>query len=158
MSESTHLAYCRLIEAMQQEILRLGFLTMYWLYDPSRLFGGLLMPKWRFNVSKCLWLGFHVMLVVICLPMQETQEAWVWCLGREDPLEEGMAIHSTILVWRIPWTEKTTVHRIAKSWTRLKQLCTPAQVSLIRVSQVALVVKNPPANAGDVRDMSSSKG
>ena len=27
-------------------------------------------------------------------------------LGREDPLEEGMAIHSSILVWRIPWTEE----------------------------------------------------
>ena len=30
------------------------------------------------------------------------QEAWVLSLGREDPLEEGMATHSSILVWRIP--------------------------------------------------------
>ena len=35
--------------------------------------------------------------------MQETQ---VWSLGPEDPLEEGMATHSTILAWRIPWTEE----------------------------------------------------
>ena len=28
-------------------------------------------------------------------------------LGREDPLEEGMATHSSILAWRIPWTEET---------------------------------------------------
>ena len=31
---------------------------------------------------------------------------WVQSLGREDPLEEGMATHSSILVWRIPWTEE----------------------------------------------------
>ena len=37
--------------------------------------------------------------------IQETQEMWVWSLGREDPLEEAMTIHSGILAWRIPWTE-----------------------------------------------------
>ena len=31
---------------------------------------------------------------------------WVRSLGWEDPLEEGMATHSSILAWRIPWTEK----------------------------------------------------
>ena len=31
---------------------------------------------------------------------------WVQSLGREDPLEEGMATHSSILAWRIPWTEE----------------------------------------------------
>ena len=35
--------------------------------------------------------------------MQETQ---VRSLGQEDPLEEGMATHSNILAWRIPWTEE----------------------------------------------------
>ena len=38
--------------------------------------------------------------------MQETQQIWVWSLGWGGPLEEGMAIHSSILAWRIPWTEK----------------------------------------------------
>ena len=33
------------------------------------------------------------------------QEMWVWSLGQEDPLEEGMTAHSSILAWRIPWTE-----------------------------------------------------
>ena len=33
-------------------------------------------------------------------------DTWVWFLGREDPLEKGMAIHSSILAWRIPWTEE----------------------------------------------------
>ena len=33
------------------------------------------------------------------------QETWVQSLGQEDPLEEGVATHSGILAWRIPWTE-----------------------------------------------------
>ena len=35
--------------------------------------------------------------------MQKTQ---VWSMGWEDPLEKGMATHSSILAWRIPWTEE----------------------------------------------------
>ena len=35
------------------------------------------------------------------------QETWVQSRGQEDPLEESMAVHSSILAWRIPWTEKT---------------------------------------------------
>ena len=38
--------------------------------------------------------------------MQELQEKWVRSLDQEDPLEEGMANHSNIIVWRIPWTEE----------------------------------------------------
>ena len=38
--------------------------------------------------------------------LQETQEMWVRFLGQEDPLEEGMAIHPSILAWEIPWTEE----------------------------------------------------
>ena len=49
--------------------------------------------------------------------MQETQEMQVWSLGREDPLEEGMATHSTILAWRIPQAEEfwqATVHGVTE--------------------------------------------
>ena len=35
------------------------------------------------------------------------QETWVQSLGQEDPLEKGMATLSSILAWRIPWTEET---------------------------------------------------
>ena len=35
-----------------------------------------------------------------------TQETQVQSLGQEDLLEKGMATHSSILIWRIPWTEK----------------------------------------------------
>ena len=47
--------------------------------------------------------------------MQETQETWVQSLGREDPQEKGMATHSSILDWKIPWTEEP--HGVTKSWT-----------------------------------------
>ena len=40
------------------------------------------------------------------LPMPETQETWVLSLSWEDSLEEDMATHSSILAWRIPWTEE----------------------------------------------------
>ena len=52
--------------------------------------------------------------------MRETR---VRSLGREDPLEKEMVTHSSILAWRIPWTEEpvygATVHRVTKSRTRL---------------------------------------
>ena len=34
------------------------------------------------------------------------QETWVQSLGQENPLEKGMATHSSILAWRMPWTEE----------------------------------------------------
>ena len=43
-------------------------------------------------------------MVVRSLPAM--QETWVLSLGWEDPLEEEMATHSSILAWRIPWTEE----------------------------------------------------
>ena len=49
--------------------------------------------------------------------MKERKEMPVQSLGQENPLEEGMATHSSILAWRIPWTEEPTVHRVAKSQT-----------------------------------------
>ena len=50
------------------------------------------------------------------------QETWVRSLGWEDPLEKRMATHSSILAWRILWTEehgRVTIHGVATSWTRL---------------------------------------
>ena len=34
------------------------------------------------------------------------QETWVQSLGQEDPLEEGMTTHSSVLAWRVPWTKE----------------------------------------------------
>ena len=40
------------------------------------------------------------------LPAQEMQEIWVRSLGQEDLLKAGMATHSSILAWKVPWTEE----------------------------------------------------
>ena len=47
-------------------------------------------------------------------------ETWVRSLGQEDPLEKRMALHSSILAWRIPWTEESDglVHGVTKSQTQ----------------------------------------
>ena len=51
-----------------------------------------------------------------------TQETWVRSLGQEDPLVKGMASHSSILGWRIPWTEEpgrlqsVGSHRVGRDW------------------------------------------
>jgi len=47
--------------------------------------------------------------------MWETQ---VQSLGQDDPLEKGIATHSSIPAWRIPWTEATS-HGVTRSWTLL---------------------------------------
>ena len=51
-----------------------------------------------------------------------TKETWVQSLGQEDPLEEGMATHCSILAWRIPMDRGAwwaTVHGVTKCLTRL---------------------------------------
>ena len=45
-------------------------------------------------------------MVRIHLPMQEPQKTWVQSLAQEDPLEEEMATHSSVLAWKILWTEE----------------------------------------------------
>ena len=65
---------------------------------------------WVYNdwhlVSAGPW-GFPSVSAVKNPPaMQETQEMWVRSLDWEDPLEESMATHSSILAWRIPWMEE----------------------------------------------------
>ena len=52
--------------------------------------------------------------------MQEMQEVWVLSLGWEDPLEAGMATHSSVLAWRVPWTEDP--HRPQSMGSRLSDL------------------------------------
>jgi len=49
------------------------------------------------------------------------QETWIQSLGWEDPLEEGMATHFSILAWRIPWTEEPGGLQSVglQSWTQL---------------------------------------
>ena len=84
-------------------------------------------------------------------------ETWVRSLGWEDSLEKEMATHSSTLALKIPWTEE-----LGEGYYPLgaKELGTTERLHFhfhifYWASQVALVVKNPPANAGDVRDLGS---
>ena len=56
------------------------------------------------NVSNVRKSTYSVAQMVKNLPAM--QEARIQSLGQEDPLEKGMATHSSILAWRIPWTEE----------------------------------------------------
>ena len=49
------------------------------------------------------WASLVAQMIKNLSVMLETR---VWSLGQEDPLEKGMTTHSTILAWRIPWTEE----------------------------------------------------
>ena len=66
--------------------------------------------------SLYLWASLVAQMIKNPAAMQET---WDQSLGQEDPLEKGKATHSTILAWRIPWTEELgrLVHGVTKSQT-----------------------------------------
>ena len=89
--------------------------------------------------------------MIKCLPT--VRETWVRSLGWEDPLEKEMAIHSSTLAWKISWMEvpgklqSVGSQRVGHDWE------TSPDLSRWRASQGALVVKNLPANAGDIRDV-----
>ena len=73
------------------------------------------------------------------------QEPQVPTLSWEDPLEESMGTHSSMLTWRIPWTEQPgelyRVYRVAKSRTQLKGLSTRAGWGVIFVKKKIKKVK-----------------
>ena len=84
----------------------LSFLLAFYVCAIFTLSNSFCMPS-----KTLLWLkpqkGIPGDLVIKSLSaLQETQKTWVQSLSREDPLKEGMAIHSSILAWRIPWTEE----------------------------------------------------
>ena len=57
--------------------------------------------------NSCVYFKLGFPSVVKSLPpIRELQEMWVRSLGQEDPLEEEMATQSSILAWRIQWTEE----------------------------------------------------
>ena len=75
-------------------------------------------PSWRLEVNR----GASVVAQMV-KNLPAMQEAWVQSLGQEDPLEKGMATHSSILAWRIPKTEKPGrlqslgLQRVRHDWT-----------------------------------------
>ena len=76
-------------------------------------------------------------------------ETWVWSMCWADPLEEDMRLHSSILAWRIPWTEELGglqsmgLQRVRYDWMTK---CSYHG----GIVQVALVVKSLAANTGDI--------
>ena len=61
---------------------------------------------YRRNLRLCKHSYGSSLVAQIVKNLSAMQETWVGSLGWEDPLEKGMATHSTILAWRIPWTEE----------------------------------------------------
>ena len=84
----------------------------------------------------------------------EMHEAWVRFLGQKDPLENRMAIHSSILLWDIPWTEEPGGPQsiVLQSWWEMKQLSMQYALAILGFLGGA-VVKNLPANAEDAKDV-----
>ena len=78
--------------------------------------GGSFQPRDQTQVS-CIAGGFF-MSEPPGKPLPAVQETWVQSLDWEDPLEKGMATHSSILAWRTPWRE-ATVHGVAKSQAQM---------------------------------------
>ena len=80
------------------------------------------------NIKKIqtLWASLVAQTIKYLPAMQET---WVWSLDREDPLEKGMVIHSSIIAWRIPWIEQPSgLHslgsqRVRQDWAINTYLC-----------------------------------
>ena len=69
------------------------------------------------KVNTC-WDSLVARWSITRLPMQETREMQVRFLGQEDLLEKEMVLHSSILAWRIPWTEEPGVLQ-SREWQRV---------------------------------------
>ena len=71
------------------------------------------------------WVDWLIPVAQMVKNLPAMQETWVQSLGQEDPLEKEMAIHSSILTWKIPWTEESGGLQsmgVTKSQTLTKQL------------------------------------
>ena len=60
-----------------------------------------------FGIIFLRWSSPVILVVKNAPAMQEMEERQIWSLGGEAPPEEGMATHSSILAWEIPWTEES---------------------------------------------------
>ena len=79
-----------------------------WMYTEVKAYQITRFNYMQFIVCSLYYVSFLMGQWVKNPPVvQETQETWVWSLGREDALEKEMATHFSILVWKIPWTEET---------------------------------------------------
>ena len=80
---------------------------------PHGLLSTRLLCQWNFS-DKNTGMGCHFLFQGIFLDLvaqtvkkpPAMRDTWIWSLGWDDPLEKEIAIHSSILAWRIPWTEE----------------------------------------------------
>ena len=68
------------------------------------IFRGILSCTKIFETKTIVVLGMKSLVAQTIKNLNAMWETWVRFLGKEDPLEKGMATHSSMLVWRIPWT------------------------------------------------------
>ena len=83
------------------------------------------------------------------LPGQGVQEMQVQSPGQEEPLEEGMATHPSILAWRIPWTEEPDKLQSvgSQSWMQLKRLSTQHTHDPCQARGMWLLALNSPGSS-----------
>ena len=79
-------------------------------------------PPYRLSMAPLAF--FRASLVAQMIKnLPAMQGTWVRFLGWEDPLEEGMATHSSIHAWKVPWIEEPgglqSIHGVSKNWTQL---------------------------------------
>ena len=102
------------------------YVCRLWIFLSKSLCGHML----SFSLDKPWEWNCWVILAQLVKNLPAVQETWFWSLGRkEDPLEEGMATRSSILVWRIPWTEEpggllsVVLQRVGHNWATNTMLC-----------------------------------
>ena len=92
--------------------------------------------------------GFSVAQMVKNLPTM--WETWVWYLGWEDPLEEGMVTHASILAWRIPWTKEPDKlqslgsQRVRHDWVTDTHTHTQATITTISFWNICITPQRNP--------------
>ena len=72
----------------------------------------------KFVLNDTLRISEPSLVVQMVRSLPTMQETWVWSLGEEDPQEKGMATHSSVLAWRIGWTDRQSMesHRVGHDW------------------------------------------
>ena len=100
LTSLTHPAF-RVQERVSNKIRAFGF---YPLQVPSLPLPPLVVAPGPYMVS--LFDAIFPLVAQRLKRLSAMRETWVWSLGQEDSLEKEMAIHSSILAWRIPWTEE----------------------------------------------------
>ena len=63
--------------------------------------------SWGYGLAECKPIDRGSLLAQLVKNLSAMQETWVRSLGQEYPLEKETATHSSILAWRIPWTEES---------------------------------------------------